>query len=111
MTLYPRDRARYVTQTAPPASVVVIVEGELDAANTDHFSAYIQLRLRNADKLVLDLTGVEFFAAEAFSAIHKVGVQAAAEEVQWSMLTSTAVDRMLRICDPDQALTGLRDAS
>ncbi|WP_395307790.1 STAS domain-containing protein [Mycobacterium sp. AMU20-3851] len=100
----PRNRARFDTQTRPPSTVVVTVQGELDAANTDEFSAYIDLRLRNADNLVLDLTGVEFFAAEAFSAIHKVGVQAAAESVQWSMLTSAAADRILQICDPDQAL-------
>lgn len=111
MTYSTHNRARYDTQACPPSTVVVTVEGELDAANTDEFSAHIQLRLRNADRLILDLSGVTFFAAEAFSAIHKVGVQAAAEGAQWSMLTSAAVERMLQICDPDQALSGLREAS
>lgn len=105
-----RDRASYTTQALPPSTVVITVEGELDAANTTQFGDYIQLRLRNADKLVLDLTGVTFFAAEAFTAVHKVSVQAAGERVQWSLLTSPAVDRMLEICDPDQALGELRRA-
>ncbi|MGK2865049.1 MAG: STAS domain-containing protein [Mycobacterium sp.] len=105
-----RERASYNTQALPPSTVVVTVEGELDASNTNQLSAYIQLRLRNADKLVVDLSGVTFFAAEAFSAIHKISVQAAAQDVQWSLLTSAPVDRMLEICDPDHALGELRRA-
>lgn len=105
-----RDRATYTTQALPPSTVVVTVEGELDAANTTQFSDYIQLRLRNAEKLVLDLSGVTFFAAEAFSAVHKVSVQAAEQNVQWNLLTSAPVDRMLQICDPDHALAELRRA-
>ncbi len=105
-----RDRASYTTQALPPSTVVITVEGELDAANTTQFSEYVQLRLRNADKLVLDLSGVTFFAAEAFSAVHKVSVQAAGQNVQWNLLTSAPVDRMLQICDPDHALDDLRRA-
>jgi anti-anti-sigma factor len=105
-----RERASYTTQALPPSTVLVAVEGELDAANTDQFSDYIQLRLCNAEKLVLDLSGVTFFAAEAFSAVHKVSVQAAARGVDWDLLTSTAVERMLAICDPDHALGRLRRA-
>lgn len=98
-----RGRATYTVQALPPSTVVITVEGELDAANTTEFSDYIQARLRDADKLVLDLCGVSFFAAEAFSAVHKVSVQAAARGVHWDLLTSSAVDRMLAICDPDHA--------
>jgi anti-anti-sigma factor len=105
-----RDRASYTTQALPPSTVVITVEGELDAANTTQFSDYIQLRLRNVEKLVLDLSGVTFFAAEAFTAVHKVRVQAAGQNVQWSLLTSASVNRMLQICDPDHALNELRRA-
>lgn len=105
-----RDRAIYATQILPPSTVVVTVEGELDAANITEFTDYIQVRLRNADKLVLDLSGVTFFAAEAFSAVHKVSVQAAGQGARWNLLSSAAVDRMLEICDPDHALGRLRRA-
>lgn len=107
---FTRDRASYTTQALPPATVVVTVEGELDASNTEQFSDYIQLRLRDADNLVLDLSGVTFFAAEAFSAVHKVSVQAAGQKVNWNMVTSPAVARLLRICDPDQTLVDMRKA-
>lgn len=105
-----RDRATYTSQSLPPSTVVITVEGELDAANTAHFGSYVELRLSTADKLVLDLSGVTFFAAEAFSAVHKVSVQAAGQDVAWNLLTSAPVERMLRICDPDHALTDLRRA-
>ena len=105
-----RNRAIYATQVLPPSTVVVTVEGELDAANITEFTDYIQVRLRNADKLVLDLSGVTFFAAEAFSAVHKVSVQAASQGARWNLLSSGAVARMLEICDPDHALGQLRRA-
>ena len=105
-----RDRAIYAAQALPPATIVVTVVGELDAANTTQFSDYIQALLPDADRLVLDLSGVTFFAAEAFSAVHKVSAQAASQGLQWNLLTSAAVDRMLEICDPDHALGQLRQA-
>jgi anti-anti-sigma factor len=105
-----RDRATYATQILPPSTVVVTVEGELDASNTTQFTDYILACLNGVDKLVLDLNGVTFFAAEAFSAVHKVSVQAAGQGVHWDMLTSAAVDRMLEIGDPDHALGRLRRA-
>ncbi len=61
-----RDRASYTTQTLPPSTIVITVEGELDAANTTQFSDYIQLRLRNAEKLVLDLSAVTFLPQKHF---------------------------------------------
>ena len=48
-----RDRATYTSQSLPPSTVVITVEGELDAANTAHFGSYVELRLSTADKLVL----------------------------------------------------------
>lgn len=105
-----RDRATYTIQALPPSTAVITVAGELDAANTAQFADYVQRQLPGTEKLVLDLSGVTFFAAEAFSAVHKVSVQAAGQNVQWNLLTSAPVDRVLRICDPDHALADLRRA-
>lgn len=106
----PRDRATYTAQTVPPSTVLITVEGELDAANTAHFDDYLRVRLGNTEKLVLDLSGVTFFAAEAFSAVHKVSVEAARQGVRCHLLTCAPVDRMLQICDPEHALADLRRA-
>ena len=65
------------------------------------------MRLRHADhieRLVLDLSGVDFFGTAGFSALHTVNVRCAGENVDWVLVPSRAVTRLLRICDPDSAL-------
>ena len=39
-----------------------------------------------------------------FTALHTLNVQCVGEEIRWALVPSAAVDRLLRICDPDSAL-------
>ena len=55
-------------------------------------------------RLALDLTGIEFFGTAGFSALHTLNVRCAGAGVEWVLVPSTAVSRLLRICDPDSAL-------
>lgn len=98
------DIANFTTRWLQPSTAVVAVHGDLDASNADEFSNYIGLHLPHTEQLVLDLTGVEFFSTAAFSAVHAVSVQAAAEDVDWILVQSRAVRRLLQICDPDCVL-------
>lgn len=85
-----------------PSATVVTTRGELDAANSQHFSDFA---LRHAaGALVLDLTGVEFFGTAGFSALHTLNVRCAGAGIDWILVPSAAVSRLLRICDPDAAL-------
>jgi hypothetical protein len=47
---------------------------------------------------------VDFFGTAGFSALHTVNVRCAGENVEWALVPSSAVTRLLRICDPDSAL-------
>ena len=99
-----RGGAVFTVRRVAPAVTVVSVHGEVDAANARQSSSYAQLHLTHTDRLVLDLTEVEFFATEAFSMLHTVSVAAAGKDARWALLPSAAVTRMLQICDPDGVL-------
>jgi anti-anti-sigma factor len=83
---------------------VITAQGELDAANAQEFVDYALRHAAHLDRLVLDLTGIDFFGTAGFSALHTLNVRCAAEKIEWAMAPSAAVTRLLRICDPDSAL-------
>jgi anti-anti-sigma factor len=96
--------AHFATRWLQPSTAVITAHGELDAANAQEFVDYALRHAPHIERLVLDLTGVDFFGTSGFSALHTVNVRCAGEKVQWALVPSSAVTRLLRICDPDSAL-------
>ena len=96
--------AHFATRRLPPSTSVITAHGELDAANAQEFVDYALRDASHTDRLVLDLTGVDFFGTAGFSALHSVNVRCAGEKIEWALAPSSAVTRLLRICDPDSAL-------
>jgi anti-anti-sigma factor len=96
--------AHFATRWAHNALAIISAHGELDAANAQQFVDYALRHAPRTERLVLDLSGVEFFGTAGFSALHSVNVRCAGEKIQWAMVPSAAVNRLLRICDPDSAL-------
>jgi anti-anti-sigma factor len=82
----------------------VTTHGEVDAANADELFVYAASHSRRMTQLVLDLTGVEFFGTAGFSVLHTLNERCAAEAVQWVLVPSPSVNRLLHICDPEAAL-------
>jgi anti-anti-sigma factor len=96
--------AHFATRWLHPSVAVITARGELDAANAPDFVDYALRRAPHTERLVLDLSGVEFFGTAGFSALHTVNVRCAGGEIEWALVPSSAVTRLLRICDPDSAL-------
>jgi anti-anti-sigma factor len=96
--------AHFATRWLQPSMVVISAHGELDAANAQQFVDYALRHAPHIDRLVLDLTRVDFFGTAGFSALHTLNVRCAAEKIEWALAPSPAVTRLLRICDPDSAL-------
>jgi anti-anti-sigma factor len=96
--------AHFATRWLQPSLAVITAHGELDAANAQEFVDYALRHADHTDRLVLDLTGVDFFGTAGFSAMHAVNVRCAAEKIEWAMAPSAAVTRLMRLCDPDSAL-------
>jgi anti-anti-sigma factor len=98
-------RTAYFATTRPqPSTAVISAHGELDAANAQAFVDYALGHIANAPQLVLDLTGLQFFGTAGFSALHTLNVRCAAKNLEWVLVPSPMVTRLLRLCDPDYAL-------
>jgi anti-anti-sigma factor len=87
-----------------PDLAVITAHGELDAANAQEFVDYAMRHATLMNGLVLDLSGIDFFGTAGFSALHTLNVRSAGEKIQWAMVPSEAVSRLMRICDPDSTL-------
>lgn len=81
---------------------IVRAPSELDAANAH---AFVDHALRHpCAALVIDLSGAEFFGTAAFSAMLTLNVRCAGAGIDWMLVPSAAVRRLLAICDPDATL-------
>jgi anti-anti-sigma factor len=83
---------------------LITVNGELDAANSDQLSTYVQRSLMKSRRVVVDLRDLEFIGTAGFSALLRINVVCSGAQVHWAMVPSPAVSRLLRICDPDGTL-------
>lgn len=87
-----------------PSLVVITAHGELDASNANQLADYVQSCAPHSKSLIVNLSGLEFFGTAGFSALHTINVRCAGADVRWAVVPSKAVSRLLRICDPDNAL-------
>jgi anti-anti-sigma factor len=95
--------ARFTAEWGP-SFVVVTAYGELDASNANQLADYVQCCAAHSQSVILNLSGLEFFGTAGFSALHTINVRCAGAGVRWAVVPSKAVFRLLRICDPDNAL-------
>jgi anti-anti-sigma factor len=98
------NTASFATRWLQPSVAVITAHGDLDASNAQELVDYALRDAERTRRLALDLTGVDFFGTAGFSALHTLNVRCAAAGVEWVMVPSTAVSRLLRICDPDSTL-------
>ena len=87
-----------------PSFVVITAHGELDASNANQLADYVQRCATHSKSVIVNLSGLEFFGTAGFSALHSINVRCASDGVHWAVLPGKAVSRLLRICDPDDAL-------
>ncbi|MCV7204120.1 hypothetical protein B7435_11640 [Mycolicibacterium peregrinum] len=99
-----QSRAQFCAQWLWPATSVISVQGELDASNATELTECGIRNSRARGQLVLDLSEVEFFGAGCFACLHTLNVRCACEGIDWVLIPSPAVARVLGICDPARAL-------
>jgi anti-anti-sigma factor len=91
------------------SSVAVIsAGGQIDASNADTLTEYTLGHLRGCSGLIIDLSGLDFFGTEGFSALHRISVCCAHPGIAWAVVPSKAVSRVLRILDPQGLLPAAR---
>jgi anti-anti-sigma factor len=93
-------RAIFRAEELADGRVLIGVHGDVDATNRQALGRFVARHIRVSKQLVLDLTGVEFFGSQGFTALYYVSVQCARRDVDWMVAGSRTVLRILRICDP-----------
>jgi anti-anti-sigma factor len=96
--------ARFAGRVLRSSVAVISAEGDIDASNVDALTEYTLGRVNGYRGLVLDLSGLDFFGAEGFSALHRISVNCARVGTGWAIVPGSAASRVLRICDPQDSL-------
>ncbi len=100
----PPEAARFDTRWPETGTLVITAQGEFDAANAQELVDTSLAHGGRVERLVLDMTNVDFFGTSGFSALHALNARCAGECISWASVPSAAVARLLTICDPDSAL-------
>ena|SRR5690242_4022030 len=97
-------RASFSACHLSDTAVQVTVTGEVDAMNNRALARYVERQAAGSSRLVLDLTGIDFFGTAGFATLHNINVICARYGVPWVLVLDPDLRRFLRICDPDSLL-------
>ena len=86
------------------SATVITAHGEVDAANANQITVFVERAVRDSNHVIVDLRGLTFFGTAGFSALHRINVVCSAAGTPWVLVAGRAADRVLRICDPDRTL-------
>jgi anti-anti-sigma factor len=97
-------RARFSAGQQPPSTVLITVEGDVDATNNRDLARFVERHVADSTHLVLDLRLVDFFGTAGFAALHNVNVICSQYGRPWVIRAGRQMRRLLAICDPDGTL-------
>jgi anti-anti-sigma factor len=97
-------RATFAVRHPSSTRVAVAVMGEIDAVNGRALGRYVERHTGISKQLVLDLRAVDFCGTQAFTALYYVSVHCARSDVDWMIIGSHSVRRLLSICDREGEL-------
>jgi anti-anti-sigma factor len=83
--------ARSDTQWVKSPVTIICAHGEIDQANAHTLTEYSLAYLARGCAPILDLSGLEFFGAAGFSALHRISVSCAHAGMGWALVPG-AVD-------------------
>ncbi len=102
-------RATFAVRHPSSTRAAVAVVGEIDAVNGRALGRYVERHTGISRQLVLDLRAVDFFGTQAFTALYYISVHCARSDVDWIIVGSHPVRRLLSICDPSGELPFVDD--
>jgi anti-anti-sigma regulatory factor len=97
-------RAIFTACLLGPSSVLITVEGDVDATNGRDLARFVERHVAGFTHLLLDVRLVDFFGTAGFAALHNVNVISSQYGVSWALRAGQQARRLLAICDPDDTL-------
>jgi anti-anti-sigma factor len=83
---------------------VLAIGGQIDACNADQIREHAHRYASASAALVVDMTQVEFFAVQGLRNLMILGERCHKAGVEWVLVGSRSVHRLLRVADVDRAL-------
>jgi anti-anti-sigma factor len=103
-----RARMRAKTDTG---LTVMSISGEIDASNADELSHHVRELASDRGALIVDLADVDFIALDGLRALFALNIQCGRTGTTWALITSHAVNRLLRVGDHDKLLPAVGSAT
>ena len=104
-------RATFAARRLSTSRLAVAVIGDIDANNGRGLGRFVEQHTGISRQLVLDLRAVDFAGTQAFTALYYISVHCARSDVDWIIVASHPVRRLLSICDPEGELPLVNDLS
>jgi anti-anti-sigma factor len=104
-------RATFTVRHPSSTRLAVAVVGEVDALNSRDLGRYVERHTGISKQLVLDMRAVDFVGTSAFTALYYISVHCARSDVDWIVVGSHPVRRLLTICAPEGELPLVDDLS
>jgi anti-anti-sigma factor len=92
-------RATFSVYPATATRIHVAACGDIDAVNGRALGQYVECHTGTSRQLVVDLRAVDFFGTAGFTALYYIAVNCTRRDVDWMLVGSPPVKRLLRICD------------
>lgn len=97
-------RATFAVRRLSSSRMAVAVVGDIDAVNGRALGRYVEQHTGISRQMVLDLRAIDFIGTQAFTALYYISVHCARNDVDWIIVGSHPVRRLLAVCDPDREL-------
>ncbi|CAJ1587008.1 STAS domain-containing protein [[Mycobacterium] wendilense] len=92
-------RATFSVHPAAANRLRIAACGDVDAVNGRALGHFVEAHTGASQQLILDLRAVDFFGTQGFTALYYISVQCTRRDIDWMLLGSPPVHRLLRICD------------
>ena len=93
-------RATFSVRHLTPMRAEIAVVGQVDAFNGRALGSFVECHTGTSGQMILDLRAVDFFGSQGFTALFYISVYCSRTDVDWMILGSPPVRRLLAICDP-----------
>ena len=90
---------------------VISISGEIDASNAEALSRHASELASDSGALIVDLAAVDFIALDGLHALLALNMHCALTGKTWTLITSRAVTRLLRLTDRDRLLPAVGSAT
>lgn len=93
-----RHRIRLATRWTDIDLAMITVTGQLDASNTEDLLDYVLNKALLCRRMVLDLTGLDYFSCSAYHTVQTIESRCVLADVALEVRTGPVSGRVLRIC-------------